>query len=264
MPQLGTGERQAVNYFSRAQASFVKQHRACLPRRPRILEQRALAPDRGSPGQALLSTFGVLRLPTSKGVRTAASTAAQWARPFVRYARIAQRRFGYTFVVVPVTNLVQMPSARCFRLELAALSAVLGRAPTPIRARVLQIGNEELRDQQYIRAHPDGLCVVGGGGATCESFLLSRARGELMGGSSAGSPMLYVYLVPNGVAKVTVRYSPDRPAARQRTRQSPVTVRVTNNLAVWMVEPGQAGSQPASIAWRAASGRVIRTVALDL
>jgi hypothetical protein len=68
-------------------------------------------------------------------------------------------------------------------------------------------------------------------------------------------------LVPNGVATITARYSADG-LTTGRERQPAITVPVINNLAVWKL--GTGATAPIALIWRAANGRVIRTIYMGL
>ncbi len=262
VPQLGPADRQALNAFSDAQVSFFAQHRSCLPRRGRGLPgDRPEKPDYGTPSRALLSGFSVLERPGRTQIAVPSLMVRLLGRPFVHYIRVAQRRFGSVFELVPVSGAAPEPSARCAKLESAAVHATLAHAPARIRARALQIAHEEIRDAQYIREHPESLCVLGGGGS-CEPALYALARGGLQSAGSSNSPTLFVYLVPTGVATITARFPPEGPATgfKRHRRALTVTVPVINNLAIWKLanEPGDIWP---TIIWHAKDGHVIQTVA---
>ena len=247
LPQLVPGDRQALVALGRADETVFK-HQACSPL-PRRVHR---VPDYGSPSELMLSTFAVLKLPNKAAMPENGPGFVQ--RPFVNYIRVAQRRFGWPFKVIPVADFSLVP-AHCYALEASAVRAAVAHAPTKTRTSALQIEEELQLDDQYIERHPEGICVSGYHGASlCESLLAAQARGGL----SIGGPVVFC-LVPNGVARITVRY----PGSERGGPGRNVTVPVINNLAVWKLTSEVGDTRP-TILWRAANGKVIRTVSASI
>ena len=250
VPQAGPRDHQALVYLTRALETVLRDNRACLP----FGRTSHQAPDDGSPSQLMLSTFAVLKLRAKAAVPYGGFSLAGGA--FVNYIRIAQRRFDWPFKVIPVKS-VGIVSSHCLALEASAVHASVAHAPAKVRARALQIERERQRDGQYLLRHPEGICVSGyHGAAFCESFLFAQADGGVSGALSGHPDQVVFCLVPNGVARITVRY----PGSPGRS----VTVPVINNLAVWRLTDAPSEISRTSLGptvlWRAANGRVIRTV----
>ena len=248
IPQLTAGDHQVIAYLERASRVVFNDHKNCFPLRQGTHRVR----DDGSPSQAMLSSFAVLKLPTTAAVPTNLAEGGQ--KVYVNYVRIAQTRFGWPFKIIPLAHF-STESARCFALEASEVHTLVAHAPAKVRAKVDAIEHDLQLDDRYIERHPDGICVSGYHGASlCESFLGAETHGGLSrSGSSDTNPVTF-YLVPNGVAHITARY-PNQDGAPSRT----ITVPVINNLAVWRMadEPGDITP---TIQWRAASGRIIRTI----
>jgi hypothetical protein len=262
VPQMTPANLQALRYLQQARQTVLKHDRTCIGRP--VLPLGPSKPDRGSPDRTMLSTFGVLRRPA--GARPPLPPAAVHFAVFVRYARVAQRQYGSVYTVFPVKRLPAgganiVASARCRNLELAALRTELAHAPKQLRARALRLGNDQLLDEQYVRRHPEGICLFGGGGG-CQPFLYAQARGGLQSTGYGSNGSIFDYLVPDGVATVTARYPAEGPKTgfRRHIPALTITARVINNVAVWRLphEPGDVF--PTTITWRSASRRILRTI----
>jgi hypothetical protein len=257
VPELGHGDKQALSYITRADLSALRARADCL-RRPQGDQRLVIAADsgvtaaQGSPSAAILSSFAVFKLPARTSVPRGDIPSP--VKAFFSYARVAQRRYGWPFKIVPVVIATRI-AAHCVALEGAAARASVAHAPAKVRAKVLQLEHDLQLDWNYNEQHPDGVCVVGyHGGSFCEPLLAALALGGLGGSGSSASNGVNYYLAPNGVAAITVRY-PDQNGSPSRT----ITVPVINNLAVWKVNSETVGIGP-TIQWRAGDGRITRTV----
>jgi hypothetical protein len=248
IPQLTAGEHQVIAYLERASRVVFNDHKNCFPLRQGTHRVR----DDGSPSQAMLSSFAVLKLPTKAAVPTNMPGGGQ--KVYVNYVRIAQTRFGWPFKIIPLAHF-STESARCFALEASEVHTLVAHAPAKVRAKVDAIEHDLRLDDRYIEGHPEGICVSGyQGGSLCEPLLYAIERGGVDRGGSNDSNLVSFDLVPNGVASITARYA-KQPGSAART----INVPVIHNLAVWKVGNEPNGGTP-TILWRAANGRIIRTI----
>jgi hypothetical protein len=251
--QLTAADRQEIAYLGRANQVVFKHHKDCFPFRQGMHRTG----DDGSPSQAMLSAFAVLKLPTKAAVPVNLAGGGQ--EVYVNYVRIAQTRFGWPFKVIPLAHFAT-ESARCVALEASEVHTLIADASAKVRAKVDAIEHNLQLDDRYVQRHPEGICVSGyQGGSLCETLLYAIERGGVNPAASRASssdtnPVSFD-LVPNGVARITVRY-PKQPGTPART----INVQVINNLAVWKVTDEPSGGAP-TIVWRAAKGRTIRTIA---
>jgi hypothetical protein len=246
------GDQQEIAYLGRASRIVFNDHKNCFPFRRGMPRVR----DDGTPSQAMLSSFAVLKLPTKARVPPSEPGGGQ--KVYVNYVRIAQTRFGWPFKIIPVANFAT-ESSRCVALEASEVHTLIANAPARVRVKVDAIEHDVALDDRYIERNPEGICVSGYDGASlCETLLYAMKRGGISRGSSSSDSSLVSFdLVPNGVASITARY-PKQPGSPART----ISVRVINNLAVWKVAD-QSGNGAPTILWRAANGRTIRTVPDD-
>jgi hypothetical protein len=255
VPQLGSpGDRQVLAYIARADLTVFKDH-GCLAGLRKIppiatAKLRVTAVS-GEPSESILSSFAVLRLPAKASVPRGSLPSP--VRVFVNYVRVAQIRYGWPFKIVPVSSVITV-SSRCLAREASAVHASVAHASAKVRTKALQIEHDLQLDYKYDERHPEGLCVTGYDWASlCEPVLTAETRGGLSRqGNNPGA--VTFYLVPNGVAHITAHY-PSQDGSPSRT----VTVPVINNLAVWKIT-NEPGDITPTIQWRAADGRIIRTI----
>jgi hypothetical protein len=209
----------------------------------------------------MLATFSVLQLKA----RARLPAPAGFGDAFVRYIRVAQRRYGSAFEVFAVRSLAgggTAISAKCSRLQREALQRELRHAPAGIRTQALRLGRQQLADERYMQRHPEGICLSGGGGGGCDPFLYAQAQGAIQSSGSGDSGSLFDYLVPNGVATITAHYPAEGPNTgfQHHIPAVTITVKVINNVAIWELahEPGDLF--PTTITWRAADGKTLRIV----
>jgi hypothetical protein len=253
--QVTAGDRQELVYLGRAVQVVANHHKDCLPGRPGT--QRGVR-DGGSPSQAMLSSFAVLKLPTKAAVPVNLPGGGQ--RVYVNYVRIAQTRYGWPFKVIPLASFAT-ESWRCVALETSELRTLVAHAPAKVREKAFAIQHDRELDFRYIRRHPEGICVSGyHGGSLCEALLYAMERGgaslALNRATSSNAKPVSFDLVPNGVASITAQY-PKQPGSGSPART--INVPVIHNLAVWKTTEQPGGVGP-TILWRAANGRTIRAV----
>lgn len=249
IPQVTALDQQEIAYLRRANQVVFKHHEDCVP----LQQGRHRVRDDGTPSQAMLSSFAVLKRPSK------ARLPSDWALPggqnvYVNYVRIAQTRFGWPFKIIPLAH-VTTTSSRCLALEALEVHTLIAHAPAQVRAKVEAVEHDAQLDHRYVERHPEGICISGGHyGSVCGSLLDALARGALSyGGSSATGPVSFD-LVPNAVASITARY-PKQPGSPARA----INVPVIHNLAVWKAT-NEPGDVVPTIIWRAAGGRSIRTI----
>ena len=261
VPSLSPGDMHALDYHWRTRPHVAVRGDACapFPESP----PRSAQGDHGTPSPALLADYSVLQSPlTSKSALPASLSGG----PFANYGRVAQRRYGSAIEVIPDRPAfapgAQIPlTARCEQARLAAQRKDLAGAPAALIARALRIDRETFEDERYIQQHPDGICVFVNDGGDCGPFLLAQARGSLTTVRYGRRGSLNGYLVPNGVAKITVEYT----AAGSNTAAGPtippltINVPVINNVAVWTVSNRNNLVSPHAIAWVAENGKTLRT-----
>jgi hypothetical protein len=181
-----------------------------------------------------------------------------------KYGRVAQHRYGSVIEVIPdhyVAPQGEPLTARCEQARLAAQKADLAGAPAALIAKALQIDRETFEDERYTEQHPDGICVFIDGGGNCGPFLYAQARGSLTSVRDNNLGSLNAYLVPNGVAKIAVRYTAGRSNTTAGPNVSPVTITVpvVNNVAVWTASNRSDVVSPHAIAWLANNGKTLKT-----
>jgi hypothetical protein len=256
-PQVTDGDQREIGYLARATEVVYNHHKDCSPLQAGMHEVREVRDD-GSPSQTMLSSFAVLKLPTKAAVPSGWQLSAS---VYVDYVRTAQTRFGWPFKVVPAAYFTTT-SPYCLALEDSEVHTLTAHAPADVRAKVLGIEHDRQLDDRYIERHPEGICVSAyDHAALCEPLLYAIEQGATNAAIGRSTNPVSFDLVPNGVASITVQYGKQvgQPA---RT----VNVPVIHNLAVWkvtsvaptLVTNGE--SLGPTIVWRAANGRIIRTI----
>jgi hypothetical protein len=187
----------------------------------------------GAPSKSLLSILGVLRRPATAADAGSAITAQGFTSAvFVRYIRRARTIAGSPYYVYP---------------------AVVGGCGTGEKPHQ---GIMELAKNLDIGGGAIG--GSGGGGATAAQIERGEAAGSGPPGTSTSATLTII--VPDGVAKVTLRYPAGR-ASGYSPKISPaftVTTTPVNNLVVVTV-PRSNPLQKGRMLWRAADGRLIKT-----
>lgn len=179
-------------------------------------------------------------------------------------SRLAATVDGARFYIIPSANVMgwrPVPS-RCDQEQREALARHLAQAAPQTRRRILDQQRRYLAWKRYVQQHPDGVTLStvvlhpspgsaatfsGGSGFTFADIRQGRAGvGDT---ETRNGTVVFHQLVPDGVARVTVRF----------TGHAPETVPVTGNLyAVRVPGAGVSGAVPAAITWLSATGKTIR------
>jgi len=188
----------------------------------------------GAPSKSLLSILGVLRRPATAADAGSGVVARGFiSAVFVHYIRLARVVDGSPYYIYP------------------GIVGGCGTGETPHQGIIELARNVNL-------GH--GLIGgTGGGGATAAQIEQGQDASSGPPGSSTSSTITLV--VPNGVAKVTLRYPAGR-ASGYSPKISPAfstTTRPVNNLVVLTV-PRSNPLQQGTMIWRSADGRVIKTI----
>ena len=242
MPSFDSSTRQAYGYLSRARETVLEHDPSCHA----ITRQDETGRAAGAPDRQLLRIFGVLELPAS-AAPVHAPTDGPFGQVFVSYARIATRLDGASVVVYPIHESLPggaFGSAHCDTQTSRALKHEVRHATTAARDQALRVGREVIAGNLYALRHRDaGICIGGSQGAqACSNLLYVYTQGLLSTGADADA-----YLVPNGVAEITVQY---------RSQTQTINAKVVNNIATWHSHT----TEPQRITWRTAAGQTIKTV----
>jgi hypothetical protein len=231
----------------------VQASAACRVARPRTAPQIHAAP-----GQALLSTLGVLRRPATPADRLPAGLGSAMYPGVSFYAGAARRAArirGATYYLVPIRQdpAGGVPSTRCFALQSAALAKALPTFPRALRSPVRRLQAALIAyDTRLAAQRPtDAVCVVtaqrNGGGMGC-SDTAGQIRNGLFPEDDNG---VLSGLVPDGVASVRLSLPGRSAVAIVHSNFYATNVGVSRPL-----KPGSI-----TVTWRAADGRIIRSYA---
>jgi hypothetical protein len=208
-----------------AAAAFLAAVPSSATGRLKLCPAPANTTSEGTPSASLLSILHVLRRPqTSSDALPPPINPGGGLRlgegVYVKYVRRARRVAGTDYFVVPVAR---------------------GLAPgCGLREEVV-----------FVTAGPEE--QGSGGGSTAAGI----EHGEVTGSEWKGHHGVQYGLVPDGVAKVTLRYPP------HRGLRNTVTVSPVENVYVAMVPPAATYSGfpvvPKTIVWRSATGKVLGT-----
>jgi hypothetical protein len=241
----------------------------------------------GTPSATMLSTLPILRRPATSADHLPANfyfhaggrlvvLAAQDGDVYIRYVRRVRVAQGRTFYLVPVTRIGRPPlppakADRCYRLEVAALTAQLPTVPTPERAPTRRYGLAEFALGRYnleTSTVHDGVALIeqningGGGGGGVES-LASIAQGGQLGGGGGGKPPVPIILdgiVPTGVASVTLHF-PAMHHGRHHLPALNATGKVIDNVFIIPIPTlFKRGGWPTTATWRSTTGKLIKTI----
>lgn len=230
---------------------------------------------------SLLSTLGVLRRPARPGgisdvVLSKLSTPGQTL--YVRYARFARSVYGFAFYVSVGTSPVFAPVdiGRCIAAATASFDRELSRIPKALRADDTQIFNAAISTQRvnWARNKPSvgvsltaislyGAGGFGGGGG--DAAVIEEGKGLGEGGAATGSGPDTSFVdgvVPDGVASVTLHYDAG-PLGGYSRKQAPaanITTKPVNNVIIAIVPRATGNALPSTITWRAANGKIIKTI----
>ncbi len=189
----------------------------------------------GSPSRSLLAILGVLRRPATAADALPQALAAQGAGSdaFVHYIRRTRVVRGSPYYIFP---------------------AILGGCGGRARQGIMHL-------ETNIDLGAGAIGAIGGGGATAARIEQGRAVATGPPGSSTSSTVTMI--VPDGVAKVTLRFPAGRASGYSPKIWPPFTVTTTpvNNEVVVSVPRSAGGGaiHQAKTIWRAADGRIVRT-----
>jgi hypothetical protein len=197
-------------------------------------------PLQGKPSRSLLSILGVLRRPATAADALPSSFKESLVNRgvmgdvFVRYIRRTRMFDGSPYYIYPAT--------------------FSGCGRQPPRQGIAELAT-----------HVDlGAGIIGGdggGGGTARSIERAEAAGTGPPGSSTSATI--TMLVPDGVARVTLRYPAGRASGYSPKISPPVTITtapVQNEVVVTVPRSGGGGTiRKVKMIWRAADGHVIKT-----
>ena len=213
--------KREVAYLSKA-LSKVFELPACRPPIP-----HGTSYVNGSPGQDLLSILGVLRRPVAStdapAMRFVLGDSAIY-RGYVRRALVANG--ASYFIAATRDSFGFAPSARCIRLEVAALRRELPQIPSAMRAPTLKLQAKIIASQQELRraAPTSAICFGAAKHNGVDQMCGVTPLGIQHGIPPTENRGTFSSVVPDGVASVTVRY---RTASG---REVSLTVRVSGNM----------------------------------
>ena len=265
-------------------ASFntaARQDRACGPGSGGVTATIS----QGTPSAAILSTVPILQRPATASDRLPTNYhyfhgrligPFQGGKVYIRYVRLARVVDGTSFYLIPAGNLGRRPlsqnaAARCYRLLVTALRAQLPKVPSTERTTTLRYATSEFASARWNLAHSsvyEGVSLIdqypaGGGGGSGGLSAATIRHGGILGGGGGGKPPHPIMLdgiVPPDVATVTLEF----PASGHGSRRLPAlsaTGDVVNDVFVIPVPTlFQRGGWPSTAIWRAASGKVIKTI----
>jgi hypothetical protein len=181
----------------------------------------------GAPSTRLLSTLGVLRRPQTAEDALPAPLNSEGPPRFgegiyVKYVRLARVVAGVKYYIVPVAK---------------------GRSPLC-----------HVREEVFLET-VEALGQASGGGVTVKEI----GHGKLTGARWIGGGGVEYGVVPDGVAKVTLRFPS---ASGERGLRASVTVVPKDNIYVATVPPAASGALPVSpktVIWRSRKGSVLKT-----
>jgi hypothetical protein len=256
-------QQHELTYIVSAQQSALKSA-ACKP--PPLPHTTV---SNGSPRTQLQSVLGVLRRPATRADTPRVPHLSTPFYPsearevFARYARRARVEDGVSYFVIPVRGLIETLNypASCDPAQVAQLRSELPRIPAAERAATLALQQRFLAliraGQQPADPNRDSICFMtlsasGTGGGVCGATAALIARNGAM--QSNGHVLSGV--VPDGVASVTLHY----PASNGSPALTVTTGVAGNVFAASLARLTQAANWPPDIAWRSATGRVIKTI----
>jgi hypothetical protein len=228
---------------------------------------------------SILSAVGVLARPSppSRDRSIISRLTTPGTSLYVRYVRLARSLDGLDFYVSVSTSLNAAPVNinRCVAAVTANFAGELPHLPKTLRPKAVQIFDAALAAQRANWSqHPIvgvdlnaisiyGAPGFGGGPATAAQIEQGRALSE--GGAAAGSgpnSSLIDGLVPNAVASITLHYDagPLGGYSHTHARATNITTRPINNVFVAIVPRPTGNALPSTITWRAANGKIIRTI----
>ena len=188
----------------------------------------------GAPSKSLLSILGVLRRPATAvdHIPQRLHLLGAGSNAFVHYVRRTRVVNGSPYYIYP--------------------------------AIVAGCGSHARQGMMHLDTNIDlggAIGATGGGGASAADIEQGRDIGTGPPGSSTSSTLTMI--VPDGVARVTLRYPAGRASGYSTKISPPFTIRITpvnNEVVVSVPRSGGGGAiHQAKMIWRAANGRIIKT-----
>jgi hypothetical protein len=232
---------------------------------------------------SLLSILGVLRRPSQPGgIRDALSLLM--SRPgqslYVRYVRFARSLDGFDVYVFVSTGFALTPvsTSRCVAAVTANFDRLLPHIAKTFRVDATQIFNRDLAIQRANWARKPPSAVVGAqgfsiysrdqegfGSGASTAAQIQEGEGLGLGGVATGSgpnTSFVAGIVPDGVASVTLHYNagPLGGYSHKHALAANVTTKAVNNVIVAIVPRPGGNAWPSTITWRAANGKIIKTI----
>ena len=222
-----------------------------------------------APPRDLTSQLAVLRHPTPARERVSSETLDRSIRAlpldlfargiYLRYVHRGQMN-GISYYLIPAADVIQsLPvPERCYREQLAAFRQRTAKLPTAEQAPLISYEISELQTARTAARHPDGVCLVhiGGGGighGPCSTAITLR-QPPGMGSGGNNQSTVTAMIVPDRVATVTARYSPQTYPGRV-LRAVTVTHRAINTVVIFNFRG--AWDPPSALIYRSASGSII-------
>ena len=232
------------------------------------------------PPASLLSIVGVLRRPAARGGASdvLSRLGGEFPGLYVKYVRFARAVDGLDwYVSVSAGHLgIRAPVHinRCIAAQTANFDRELPRIPRPFRADATQIFNAQIQNERSVDAHnpPVGVNLMGlgpyggngptSGGATAAGIEAGAlAYGSSLTGSGPDTATVEG-VVPDGVASVTLHYDAGPASAYGHTHApaANITTAPVNNVIVVTVPRNVGNASPQTMIWRAADGKIIKTI----
>jgi hypothetical protein len=256
-PPHGGSVRTREAYYWRAAYTLVSKAGLC--KQPQFTSKRT-GVDRGKPSSGLLSVLAVLRRPHTASDNLPKNLGNRPPGRFVGYTRLASTVNGISYYVVPSSDpFFPHPIAgACYVDMVRTVREDASQIPVSIRTAMLKTVTRLLTVQRETstRESGDGICVMYRGphssGGQCGANAGDIKHWGLLIGLGPISGV-----VPDGVASVTVRYSPGSGG-----RVTSATVRVVNNVfatAIARQVGGNVSNWP-TVIWKSSDGKVINVV----
>lgn len=217
-----------------------------------------------APPKDLTSVLAVLSKPASSGSSVAPGALRGRLRQFPLdaqgiYMRYVRRGYaaGVAYYLVPAAHIgfVGVPG-RCFDQEAAAFKAQIEHLPTTSRSSALRWERRRINIDKA--GGPPGVALLtDGGGDYGRNYTVGELRRRPYGGGSGGNDSVTetALVVPNQVASVTARYSPQKGPGRVALPVA-VTRPAVNNVVIFVFRG--AWDTPA-LTFRSSSGSVLST-----
>jgi hypothetical protein len=197
---------------------------------------------------------------------------------YVRYVRFARSADGFDFYVSVVTSPVFAPVniGRCIAAATANFERALPHTPKALRADETQLFNAAISTQRvnWARNKPsvgvslNAISIYGAGGFGSgggDGAVIEEGKALGLGGAATGSgpdTSFVDSVVPDSVASVTLHYAagPLGGYSRKHAPAANITTRPVNNVFIAIVPRPTGNALPATVTWRAANGKIIKTI----